>query len=207
VIDRKIGTAVGIAVGVVVLDHVTKYVVERTMTLYETIPLLPFFSLTYVRNTGAAFGLLGDLPAMIRLPLFVGVAVFAIVALASYLREVRTDETAVVVALGGVLGGAFGNLIDRVRYGEVVDFLHLHYRGAPGPPVLHPRGQSLRPRAGLPHGLQWARQPAADSLRPRPRRHSSLCHRLRRAPGPARGPSRRVSQGNRQSQGNPRSSL
>ena len=128
-IDRKVGTALGMAVVVVVLDHVTKYVVEQTMTLHETIPLLPFFSLTYVRNTGAAFGILGDLPAMVRLPLFLGVAVFAIVALASYLREVRTDETTVVVALGGILGGAFGNLVDRLRYGEVVDFLHLHYRG------------------------------------------------------------------------------
>jgi signal peptidase II len=57
------------------------------------------------------------------------VTVAAVWALVSYLRQVRTDETWVAVALGGIVGGAAGNLICRVRYGEVVDFLHLHYRG------------------------------------------------------------------------------
>jgi signal peptidase II len=127
--DAKLRTALVAAVVVIALDHLTKWIVERTMTLHETIPLLPFFSLTYVRNTGAAFGMLGDLPAVVRLPLFLAVTVLAVGALVSYLREVRADERLVVVALGGILGGAFGNLVDRVRAGEVVDFLHLHYRG------------------------------------------------------------------------------
>ena len=115
---------------IVVLDQLTKLIVRKSLMLGESHTLIPgFLDLTHVQNTGAAFGILGDLPAMVRLPLFLGVAVFAIVALASYLREIRSDETTVAAALGGILGGAFGNLIDRVRYGEVVDFLHLHYRG------------------------------------------------------------------------------
>ncbi len=128
-IDRRLRLAAVVAVCVVVVDQATKALVERTMTLYESIPLLPFLSLTYVRNTGAAFGLLRDLPAALRLPLFVVVTVVAVGTLWSYLRQVRGDELWVAGALGGILGGAAGNFICRVRYGEVVDFLHLHYRG------------------------------------------------------------------------------
>lgn len=126
---RKLRIAGALAASVIVLDHVTKTIVERTMTLYETIPLLPFFSLTYVRNTGAAFGILADLPPGLRVPLFLGVTALAVAALVSYLREARAEQTVVVAALGAILGGAAGNFVDRVRYGEVVDFLHLHYRG------------------------------------------------------------------------------
>lgn len=118
-----------VAVAVLVTDQVTKAIVERTMTLHETIPLLPFFSLTYVRNTGAAFGILSGLPAALRLPLFLGVTTLAVAALGSYLRQVQDGQRWLVVALGGILGGAAGNLVCRVRYGEVVDFLHLHYGG------------------------------------------------------------------------------
>ncbi len=114
---------------VVALDQGTKAIVEHTMRLYQSIPLLPFLSLTYVRNTGAAFGILGQLSPALRLPLFLGVTVVAVWALVSYLRHVRVDEPWMALALGGIVGGAAGNLICRIRYGEVVDFLHLHYRG------------------------------------------------------------------------------
>ena len=127
--DRRMHIAAVVAVVIVALDHATKLFVERAMTLHQSIPLLPFFSLTYVRNTGAAFGILGELSPALRLPLFLGITVLAIGALVSYLRQVRPEETLVVAALGGIFGGAIGNLVDRIRYGEVVDFLHLHYRG------------------------------------------------------------------------------
>ena len=128
-IDRRFRLAILAAVTVLVLDQVTKAIVERTMTLYETIPLLPFFSLTYVRNTGAAFGILGGLSPAVRLPLFVAVTIGAVWALASYLRDVRPEQSWIALALGGILGGAAGNLVCRLRYHEVVDFLHLHYAG------------------------------------------------------------------------------
>jgi signal peptidase II len=127
--DRRVRLAVVSAIVVLVLDQATKAIVEHTMRLYESIPLLPFFSLTYVRNTGAAFGVLAGLPVVLRLPLFGVVTLIAVWALVSYLRQVRPDETWMAVALGGVVGGATGNLVCRIRYGEVVDFLHLHYRG------------------------------------------------------------------------------
>lgn len=121
----RIALATGVAV--LVVDQATKAIVERTMDVNESIPLLPFFSLTYVRNSGAAFGILRELDATLRLPLFVAVTALAVWALVSYLRQLRAEDSWVAGALGGVLGGAAGNLVCRVRYGEVVDFAHLHY--------------------------------------------------------------------------------
>jgi signal peptidase II len=125
--DRRMRIALATGAVVLVLDQATKAIVERTMTVNDTIPLLPFFSLTYVRNTGAAFGILRDLDAALRLPLFVLVTLLAVWALVSYLRQLPAGDSWVAGALGGILGGAAGNLVCRVRYGEVVDFAHLHY--------------------------------------------------------------------------------
>ena len=125
--DPRLRQALLVAMLVVVVDQLTKAIVERTMTLYETIPLLPIFSLTYVRNTGAAFGMLSGAPASLRLPLFLLVTVVAVWALVSYLRAAPSHRRILVWALGGILGGAVGNFICRIRYGEVVDFFHLHW--------------------------------------------------------------------------------
>ena len=125
--DSRFRLAALVALAVVVLDQVTKAVVERTMGLHETIPLLPVFSLTYVRNSGAAFGIFGAAPAGVRLPLFLLVTVAAAWALVSMLRRARTEQRILVSALGGILGGAAGNAICRMRYGEVIDFLDAHW--------------------------------------------------------------------------------
>jgi signal peptidase II len=125
--DVRLRQAVFVALLVVAVDQVTKAIVERTMALHETIPLIPGFSLTYVRNTGAAFGMLSGAPAGLRLPLFLLVTVVAVWALVSYLRAAPAHRRVLVWALGGILGGAVGNFICRARYGEVVDFFHLHW--------------------------------------------------------------------------------
>ena len=126
-IDSRIRLATLIAVAVVVVDQATKAVVASSMMLHESIPLLPFFALTYVRNTGAAFGVLGAAPSSVRLPLFLGVTVVAAGALVSFLRRTPPDHRWLIGALGAILGGALGNLVCRVRFGEVVDFLDLHW--------------------------------------------------------------------------------
>jgi len=118
-----------VALAVVLADQATKALVERTLVLHETIPVTPFFALSYVRNTGAAFGVLAAAPVGVRLPLFLAVTVVATAAVLSYLRRTPADQRWRVAALGAVLGGALGNLLDRVRYGEVVDFLDLHWGG------------------------------------------------------------------------------
>ena len=128
-LDARFRLAGLVAVTVVVADQVTKAIVTHTMRLHESIPLLPpVFGLTYVRNTGAAFGILATAPPAVRLPLFLAVTVAAGAALVSFLRSAAPERRWLVGALGGILGGAVGNLICRLRFGEVIDFLDLHWR-------------------------------------------------------------------------------
>jgi signal peptidase II len=120
--------ALGVAVSVVLLDQWTKAMVVEQMTLYESIPVLDgFFALTYVRNTGAAFGILaGRIAASLRAPFFLAVSGVALLMLAWFLRGLAVERVGLIAACGGVLGGAIGNMIDRVRLGVVIDFLDVY---------------------------------------------------------------------------------
>lgn len=115
---------------ILALDQVTKVLVSHTLVLHESVPVIEsFFHLTYERNTGAAFSLFAQTPAWFRQPFFLITTGVAVVALILFLR--RTDGTNrwLVIAIAAILGGAVGNLVDRVLYGEVIDFLLLHWRG------------------------------------------------------------------------------
>jgi signal peptidase II len=125
--DSRLRLAGLVAAAVLIADQVTKAVIELTMVPHQTIDVLPFFALSYVRNTGAAFGVLAAAPPGIRLPLFFAVTLAAVGALVSFLRRTAPDQRSLVAALGAVLGGALGNLVCRVRYGEVIDFADLHW--------------------------------------------------------------------------------
>lgn len=118
----------GVAAVVVLIDHLTKWWVRTSFQLYETVPVIEgFFHFTYVRNPGGAFGLLRDVDAAVRLPLFVVVATVAVGVLVYFVRQLPTEQRFLQVALGLVLGGAIGNLIDRVAFGEVIDFLDVFW--------------------------------------------------------------------------------
>jgi len=111
---------------VLVLDQASKRLVDATMQLYETVELLPMFQLTYVRNTGASFSLLAGAGGWQRW-LFAGIAVVASVAILFWLRQLSSDRQWEAAGWALVLGGALGNLIDRVSYGYVIDFLDAFY--------------------------------------------------------------------------------
>jgi signal peptidase II len=117
---------VGVAAGVVVLDQFTKRLAEDHLRAQRSVPV-PFFGdflrLTYVENRGAAFGLLQEQTAFFVL---VGVLVIGVIAV-SY-RYLPRSGFRLHLALGLQLGGAIGNLIDRVRQGYVVDFVDFGYR-------------------------------------------------------------------------------
>ncbi|MBM4298501.1 MAG: signal peptidase II [Deltaproteobacteria bacterium] len=109
---------------IVVVDQVTKLIVDRSMPLYHSIPIVDgFFNLTYVRNAGAAFGLFAGSAEIFRRPFLITVSIVAIGFTFNMLRRLHEDEKGLVTALAFILGGAVGNLIDRVFYGEVIDFL------------------------------------------------------------------------------------
>jgi len=115
-------------ISIIVLDQLTKIIVDRTMPLHHSIPIVDgFFSLTYVRNTGAAFGIFAGSHEVFRLPFLIGVSILAIGFILVMLKRLRDDATGLVTALTFILAGAIGNLIDRVLHGEVIDFLDVYY--------------------------------------------------------------------------------
>ena len=119
---------IGWVTAIVIADQVTKAIVDRTMSLHESIPIIEgFFNLTYIRNTGAAFGIFSGSHEVFRLPFLIGVSVLAIGFIFVMLKRLRDDATGLTMALAFILGGAIGNLIDRVVYGEVIDFLDVYW--------------------------------------------------------------------------------
>jgi signal peptidase II len=119
-----VGSIVGI---IVILDQITKYLVETHIRLREVIPVIPgFFNLTHVRNPGAAFSLLSTAPDIFRSVFFITVTLVAVVVIVLLIR--KTQERLPVVAFSLIMGGALGNVIDRVHFGEVVDFIQWYYK-------------------------------------------------------------------------------
>lgn len=112
----------GTAAAVVLLDQLTKGWIERNLPLYESIVPFPalgdFFTITHFTNTGAAFGLFRD-----QNILFVAIAAVVVLSIIVYSRYLPHDKLLVQIALGLQLGGAAGNMIDRIRLGHVTDFL------------------------------------------------------------------------------------
>jgi signal peptidase II len=116
-----------IAVPVVLLDQLSKAWILATLKLHDGFPLIDgFFNITHIRNPGAAFGFLAAAPPMFRYIFFMVVTLAAILLILHYFRVSRIEAPSLVVALALILAGAVGNLIDRVRFGEVVDFLDVY---------------------------------------------------------------------------------
>lgn len=120
----------GWLVFILIADQLTKFIVDRTMPLHHSVPVIDnWFSLTYIRNTGAAFGFLAGSAAAFRLPFLIVFSLVAIGFVVAMLRRLPDQETGLITALAFILGGAIGNLIDRFAYGEVIDFLDFYWSG------------------------------------------------------------------------------
>ena len=126
---RRYNVLLGVGSLVVLIDQITKTWLDKTMNLYESIPIAPgLLNLHYIRNTGAAFGFLSGSHEGFRIPFFILVSSVAIGIILFLFYKLEESEVMMPVALSLVLGGAIGNLIDRIRLREVIDFIFFHYK-------------------------------------------------------------------------------
>jgi len=123
----KRALVLGIAALVVILDRITKHIVAQQLPNGQAKTIIPgFFRITDVHNTGAAFSMFADAsPTMVR-NILIAFSVIAVIVLFGMLWRVGRYVTITSVALALILGGAFGNLYDRIRFHYVVDFLEVH---------------------------------------------------------------------------------
>jgi len=113
-----------ISVFVIVLDQISKQMVERSFELYESINVIPFFNLTLAYNEGAAFSFLSDAGGWQRWFFLILTTVISTVV---FFWLKKSEDKIESLALSLVLGGAIGNLIDRLLLGHVIDFLDVYY--------------------------------------------------------------------------------
>ena len=108
-----------IALITVLLDQVIKYLVMNNMALHQEIKLIPnFFSLYYLKNTGAAFSILGNKTILLIL-----VSIFCLIIIKNSIKKLKRTNTLNIISLGIMTGGIIGNLFDRVLYKSVIDYL------------------------------------------------------------------------------------
>lgn len=112
---------------VVLLDQATKALVIGTVKMQDSIALLPILDIVYLENTGAAFSIFAQAAGWQRW-FFITLALIVSLVLMIWLRRIRADQTILAIGLSLVLGGALGNVIDRVMHGYVVDFIYFHWR-------------------------------------------------------------------------------
>lgn len=118
----------GLSAGVVLIDQLTKWLVIDSLALFQRITILPFFDLVRLHNTGAAFSFLANASGW-QNTLFTGVAAVVSLGITWWLLTLPSEGRRVLgLGLALVLGGAIGNIIDRVLFGYVIDFLLFYYR-------------------------------------------------------------------------------
>jgi signal peptidase II len=117
-----------VAFSVIIVDQCTKYFIIKTFPLYSSVDILKnYLTIVHIRNKGIAFGLLAGQGSGIRLVLLIITSLLAVGFIFYLLKTLRDKQRYAIVTLSLILGGAIGNLIDRIRLGEVVDFIDLHW--------------------------------------------------------------------------------
>jgi signal peptidase II len=136
-----------LSIAVIALDQATKFLVARFLELYERVEVLPVLDFTLLHNTGAAFSLLAGASGWQRW-FFITLAGVVCLALVVWLWRLSRGDRMIAIALALVLGGAIGNVIDRIRHGYVVDFIHAHW-GAAYFPAFNIADSAITIGAGL----------------------------------------------------------
>ncbi len=115
-----------LSVAVVALDQATKFLIEHRLALFQSVTVLPVLQITRLHNPGAAFSFLADGSGWQRW-LFTLLAVIVSVALTNWLRRIDPGARVLACAVALIIGGAIGNLVDRLRLGHVIDFIYAHW--------------------------------------------------------------------------------
>lgn len=127
--NNRILLAAMIVGAILFLDQLTKTLIAQNLEIGQRVPVIPgFFDLTHMRNPGAAFSFLAQAPEWFRQPFFLVATGVAIIALLLFILYAQEEGRLLIIAAAGILGGAVGNLIDRLLYGEVIDFLLFYWR-------------------------------------------------------------------------------
>lgn len=114
---------------IVALDQWTKWLVQEHIPFGTGFSVIPgYFDLVHVTNPGAAFGMFAGANAAWRVPFFYAVSLIAFLSIVGLARSMPKHERLMPIVLSLIMGGLFGNLIDRIRFGEVTDFLAVHIR-------------------------------------------------------------------------------
>ena len=120
------------SLGVIVMDQATKQIAEAVLTPHQPVNLLPYFDWYLTYNTGAAFSLLADAGGWQRW-LFTVIAIVISIVIVQWLRKLPGEETLTALSLSLILGGAIGNLIDRILLGHVIDYIQVWLGSYPFP--------------------------------------------------------------------------
>jgi signal peptidase II len=122
--DTKANFLLGIAIAilVIILDQLTKYLVVQELTLYQSIPVFTGFNITLAHNMGAAFSFLSEAGGWQRY-FFISLGTVVSIVLVFWIKSLKKDQKCLFFALALVLGGVIGNVWDRIAYGYVIDFI------------------------------------------------------------------------------------
>jgi signal peptidase II len=148
--ERKYLVLAAIAGFIVAFDQLVNLYVHGNFQLGESVPVIrDIFSITYVRNTGAAFGIFHDYSEIFRRLFFFSMPPIALVVILFMLRTVESTDRWQILALSMIFGGAIGNYIDRLRFGFVVDFLDFHYKDVWSYPAFNVADSAIVGGVGL----------------------------------------------------------
>ena len=125
--NSKYNRLVAIAGLVVLIDQLSKAIILKRLPLYHSISVIPgFFDITFILNPGGAFGFLAGQPSILRHVFFLGVSSLAVCFIFILYRKIPQTHSLLATAFALIIGGAVGNLIDRVRFEKVIDFLDFY---------------------------------------------------------------------------------
>jgi signal peptidase II len=117
-----------IAASVIGLDQITKYIICQKLPVHQQIEVFhDFFHIIHIRNPGIAFGLFTHVGSRFKIPMLIVISAIEVVIVLFFLFQLKQESRLQILCFSRVLGGAVGNLIDRFRFGEVIDFVYVHW--------------------------------------------------------------------------------